>query len=229
MNTTSAAEATQVSLASAPLLSRPLLFVIRLTITSVAVLSFAQLFSANLVERLLPAFRAAIYRLDDNITIFSLNVVQEDLGNRVRLRGNLWRPIYINHSVVYPMGWKGRPNGGYQVHLNVGGVLESSLLLLIVILSWPHRSIREFALRLSLALPAMAVLLAIDAPLELLGNFRHEVLIEVDPHGFQPMFIWDKFLEGGGNCVLALAFAAMIIKTAASLTPGTKTRRPIRP
>lgn len=130
------------------------------------------------------------------------------------MRANLWRPVHIKQFVVYPLGSNGRPEGWYQVHLTTGGVLQSSLLFLIVVLSWPHRSIGEFAIRLGLALPFMAVLLAVDAPLQLLGNFHHVVLLDVEPHPLQPLFIWDKFLEGGGNWVLALALAALAISFA---------------
>jgi hypothetical protein len=191
---------------------------------SVAVLLLAQAFSVRLVERLLPAFRAEIYALENNISIAGLDVVQDGPSTRVRMRANLWRPVYINRSVVYPLGSYGRPEGWYQVHLNTGGVLQASLLFLIVVLSWPHRSIGEFARRLALAIPLVAALLAVDAPLELLGNFHHVVLLDMDPPPLEPLFIWDKFLEGGGNCVLALASAALAISFAgpARAKLGTK-------
>jgi hypothetical protein len=224
MNIASAAPAAEATVASAPRKLGPIPFLIRLTLISVVVLLLAQAFSVRFVERLLPAFRAEIYALDNNISIASLDVVQDGPGMRVRMRANLWRPVYINRSVVYPLGSNGRPEGWYQVHLNTGGVLQASLLFLIVVLSWPHRSIGEFAVRLGLAIPFVAALLAVDAPLELLGNFHHLVLLDVDPHPLQPLFIWDKFLEGGGNCVLALALSALAISFAgaARAKMGTK-------
>ena len=216
MTIAGAAHAAEAAPATAPRKLGPVPVLIRLTIMSVAVLLLAQALSVRMVERLLPAFRAEIYALENNISIASLDVVQDGPSTRVRMRANLWRPVHINRSVVYPLGSNGRPQGWYQVHLNTGGVLQASLLFLIVILSWPHRSLGEFALRLGLAFPLAALLLAVDAPLELLGNFHHVVLADVDPHPLQPLFIWDKFLEGGGNCVLALALGALAIGFAGS-------------
>jgi hypothetical protein len=94
------------------------------------------------------------------------------------------------------MGWKPR-TPGYEIVLNARGVIESSLLLLIVVLSWPHRRFRDLVARIVLALPLSALLIAIDAPPELLGNFYHALPRNVDPNGFQALFAWDKFLEGG--------------------------------
>jgi hypothetical protein len=66
-------------------------------------------------------------------------------------------------------------------------------------------------MRLFFAVPLIALLIALDAPLELLGNFQHVMLHHVDPNGFHALFAWDRFLEGGGNRVLALAFSAFVI------------------
>jgi hypothetical protein len=159
--------------------------------------------------------------LDDNISILGLDFAQDGPNSTVRLRANLVRPIYVGQKVVFPLGWDPRPRGWYQVYLNTRGVLEGSIVLLIVVLSWPHRSMRELSLRVVVALTFMVVLIAIDAPMELIGNFQHEVLLDIDPHGFQPMFVWDRFLEGGGNFVLALAFAALAIVLTAPVSALT--------
>lgn len=66
-------------------------------------------------------------------------------------------------------------------------------------------------MRALLTLPLVGGLIAIDAPLELLGNFQQAVIRQVDPNIVRPLFMWDKFLEGGGNSMLALAFAALAI------------------
>jgi hypothetical protein len=221
MNNTSAAPVAHTSARSVLLPTRPLRFLARLAIMSLALLWLAQVFSVDLVERMLPAFRAEVVALDDNISIISLDLIQDGPSNAVRMRANLLLPIYTDQGAIYPFGWKGSRQGGYQIYLNTRGVLQSSLILLIVVLSWPHRSRREFAMRLSFALPLTAALIAIDAPLELVGNFQHAVLRDVDPHGFHAIFGWDKFLEGGGNCVLALAFAALAIVSATRASART--------
>jgi hypothetical protein len=193
----------------------PLRFLIRLSLISLALLWIAQIGASHMVAALLPAIRAEVEALDGNISISSLDLSQDGLSNVVRMRANLLMPIYTQHYVVYPRGWKPHTSGGYQVMLNARSVLESSLILLIAILSWPHQTLRELMARLWIALPLCALLIAIETPFELLGNFEHAVLRDVDPHVFQASFAWDKFLDGGGNLVFALASAALAIKWAA--------------
>jgi hypothetical protein len=194
-----------------PSSANPLRVLARLLLVSLAILSLARIVSVEAVALLLPVIKAEVTALDDNVSIFSLDLSQDGPSNTVRLRANLLRPIYIHNSVVYPLGFRPHTEGWYQVNLNTRGVLQSSLLLLIIVLSWPQRSMRDLPRRLAVALPFIAILIAIDAPLELLGNLHQVVLHDVDPQGFHAMFAWDKFLEGGGNCALALAFAALAI------------------
>jgi len=194
---------------------RPLGFFIRLSLISLALLSIAQIGAAHIVAALLPAIRAEVEALDDNISISSLDLTQDGLSKVVRMQANLVMPVYTQHYVVYPRGWRPHTSGGYQVMLNARSVLESSLILLIAILSWPHRTLRELMARLSIALPLVTLLIGIETPFELLGNFTHAVLRDVDPHAFQASFAWDKFLDGGGNFVFAVAAAALAIKWAA--------------
>ncbi len=101
--------------------------------------------------------------------------------------------------------------GWYQVDLNSAAMLQAPLIFLIVILSWPPRTSREFIARLLIAAPFILILFAINTPLELLGNFQQEVISQIDPKGIRPLFAWDKFLDGGGSSVLAMALAAVAI------------------
>ncbi len=200
-------------------------FLFRLAFTSVMLLWLAPASSDVVVAHLLPPFRAEVLTLDDNISIISLDLSRESSSSTIRLRANLRRPIYINRSVVYPRGWLPNTEGGYQVNFNTYGVLQSPLILLIVVLSWPHRSVSELVVRFGLALFFLAVLIGIDAPFELVGNFQHEVLLDVDPQGFHGIFIWDRFLEGGGNCALALAMAALAIVLPVRSTRSSSAQR----
>lgn len=202
-----------------PLLNHPGRFLVQLLFVSLVVLWLAKVFSADLVALLLPAIRAEVTTLDDNVSVLNMAVSREGPNRRIRMQANLLRPIYVNGHDVYPLGWKAQPRGWYQVNLNAGAALKSSLILLIVLLSWPARTPREFIERALIAAPLTLVLLAIDAPLDLLGNFQEGVVHDIDPHGLRPLFVWSKFLEGGGNSVLALAFSVVAIALAARRGP----------
>jgi hypothetical protein len=86
--------------------------------------------------------------------------------------------------------------------------------MLIIVLAWPHATLPELALRGLVALPLMALLLAISAPLDLLGNLQELVARQVEPNGLQPLYLWAKVLEGGGDMALAAGLAGVTIMAA---------------
>ena len=141
-------------------------------------------------------------------------------GGHVRTRVQLARPIEVRGQRVVPLGWPPRPPGWYQVELNARGVLQSALALVMALLSWPNSITREALLRTALSVPALAVLIAIDAPLELLGNLQEVIARPFDPNGMRPLFFWGRFLEGGGNLALGLALAILVLTLSARAALG---------
>lgn len=85
------------------------------------------------------------------------------------------------------------------------------MIFLILMLSWPWGSRCEYWLRIPVAIPLLAVLFALDAPLDLLGNFREEVYGLAEPAGIRALSVWDGFLEGGGSAALAISAALISI------------------
>jgi hypothetical protein len=195
-----------------PSRARPRRWLPRLIVSTLAVLWLVHACSADVVDLLLPAFRAEVTALDDNLSIGSLQQIRDGPNQVIRMRANLRRPVYIEGQVIYPRGWLPGTAGGYQVYLDTIGVLQGPAVLLIVVLSWPQRSWRELSMRLAIAASLLLLLLSLDSPAELLGNFQHAVLRPVG--GGSGLFAWSRFLEGGGNCALALAFAGASIALA---------------
>jgi hypothetical protein len=191
---------------------------VRLLLVSLALLGLATLFSHEAVALLLPVIRAEATALDENVSILSLDIVRERSGDTVRMRANLVRPVYYESGVVYPLGWKPHTEGWYQVNLNSTSILQAPLIFLILILSWPQRTSRELIVRMLIAVPVILILIALNTPLELLGNFQREALSQIDPEAVPPLFAWDRFLDGGGSSVLALGFAVITISLGARST-----------
>jgi hypothetical protein len=194
---------------------RPARLLLRLALVSVAVLWLAKQYSGDVVGQLLPVMRAEIAALDDNVAIGSLQINREHGTETVRMRANNLRPIYFKQYIIFPLGVRPHSNGWYQVDANVRGALLSSVIFLIAMLSWPQRTTRELVLRLLIAVPFLAVLFGLDAPLDLLGNFQATVVHTVDPDTTPLLFKWDRFLQGGGSAAIALAFAVVVISLAA--------------
>jgi len=197
-----------------PLPVSPARFLLRLALVSMAVLWLAKQYSANVVELLVPVIRAEILALDDNISIESLQITREQGALTLLLRANTLRTIYFKQFIVFPLGVRPQTNGWYQVHGNVRGALLSSVIFLIVLMSWPQRNIREFILRLLVGLPLLAILFAVDTPLDLLGNFQAAVVHSVDRGTTPFLYTWDRFLQGGGSAAIAFALAAVAISLA---------------
>jgi hypothetical protein len=168
-------------------------------------------FADRLVALPLPAFRAEICLIDDNIFVRGLELTRDNSHSVIRLRANLERPMSYGGAVVLPLGWHRHVSGWYQIDLNATAILQAPVVFMILILSWPVRGLRHLVLRLGAALPLLLLLLAADKPLDILGNFQHEVIAQLDQPGVPPLYAWARFLEGGGNCALALGFAYVAI------------------
>jgi hypothetical protein len=187
----------------------------RFLLVGAALLLVVNWLSTRVVTLLLPAIAAEIKALDDNIQIESLELTQDTAGTVVRMRANTLRPIYFGHFIVYPLGVLPNTRGWYQVFANARGVLLAPLIYLIALFSWPQRDVRELLLRTAIGVPLLALLFALDTPLDLLGNFETIVIHRADRGTTPPLFYWDKFLEGGGGSAIAIAFAALAIAIAA--------------
>ncbi|MGO8973541.1 MAG: hypothetical protein ACLQNV_08420 [Steroidobacteraceae bacterium] len=198
-----------------PLPVNPSRFLIRLALVSMAVLWLAKQYSDDVVGMLLPLMRAEMLALYDNVSIQSLQISRENQTETVRLQANTVRPIYFKKFIVYPLGVRPHTSGWYQVDVNLRGALLSSVIFLIAIMSWPQQGFQELMLRMLIGLPFLAILYAVDAPLDLLGNFERVVMHSVDPDTTPFLFKWGKFLEGGGTAAIAFAFAAVVISLAA--------------
>jgi hypothetical protein len=159
----------------------------------------------------LPVIAREIAVVDRNVRVERLELADEDTGAVLRMRANLREPLYLAEGTVYPRGWMPGTNGLYQVRLSGFGVLQAPTIFLIVLLAWRARSASEATARVLIALPLFAALLALDAPLDLLGNLQERMLVDAHVHRIAPLFVWDRFLEGGGGVVLALALALTAI------------------
>ncbi len=212
-----------------PRSGRPFELALRLLAASVLVLALAQAFALDAVRALIPAVRTEVQSLGGDYEVLSLDLSQAASGSTLRLRANLAHPLLVGGQRVVPLGWPPRPPGWYQVDLNARGVLEASLLLGIIALGWPSTCAREMILRLGFALLLLPALIMIDTPLELLGNLQEAVARPWDPAGVRPLFLWDRFLEAGGNLALALvssAFVAVAARRAVvAMSAGTRLRR----
>lgn len=197
----------------------PVSLVVRFALASALVLGSLHFSERALAERLIPVFRAAIWVLDDSFVLTEVSVARDGQNAVLRFRANLARPLKEGGRVLYPFGWQGMPLGGYQVHCTLGGVFAYGALLLIVVLAWPARSLRERGARSLLAVPGVALLLLIDIPSTVVAELWNSVEHQFDPHALGGWMIWSRLLMGGGGFVIALLLALACIRLAAPREP----------
>jgi hypothetical protein len=189
-------------------------FALRVMVVTIAILGLSQLIERKTVESLIPLFRTTMWLLDSTFVINDARIAESGANETLRLRANLARPITIEGRIVYPFGWNGRPAGGFQVTYTVGGVLAYSAFMLIIVLSWPVRDIKEFALRLLFSIPLVAILLLLDVPTTMTAELWNAVDALLDTHQVSLWMTWSRFLMGGGGFVIASVLAVAAIALA---------------
>jgi hypothetical protein len=197
-----------------PLRCRPLSLALRLLVSSALMLGLAQVFALDAVRFLVPLVRFEVQALGTDYRVLGIYVENEPSGATLRLQADLAHPLQVHGVSILPHGSWPRPAGWYQVNLNARSVLRAVLLVLIIVLAWPSAGMLETACRWGVTLPLVAILIMVDAPLDLLGNLQQGVMRPWDPDGMRALFLWGRFLEAGGNLALALAFALIAIVTA---------------
>jgi hypothetical protein len=193
----------------------PLRVIAGLAAAAAVALFLANLWSATIVGALLPAVEAEIRVLDPDLNIGAMEMMQDGTQDLVTLRADVSRPTLLAGRVVTPLGFDGGRSGWFRVRLSARGVLQAPLIFLVLLLGWPVSSPSHAIRRCLLGLPLLALLLAVDAPLDLLANLWEVAVHHVDPNAQVSLFAWAKFMEGGGSAALALAFAVVAIGASA--------------
>jgi hypothetical protein len=190
---------------------------LRLLVVGALVLGAAWALPDRLLATLIPAIRAEIRLVQPAIDIVSLQLAQRDGTHSLALRADLAYPVYVGDVAIRPLGWNRSGHGYFEISTSTRGLLLAPAILLIGLLAWPAAGWREMAVRLLVALPMLAVLVALDVPLDLAGTFQHAVIHHAGLDPPLALFAWAQFLEGGGNVAIALAMAVTAIALAGKM------------
>lgn len=160
-----------------------------------------------------------------------VNLVQEDFVATVeivqdagewvlRIQPVLVRPVRLNAELSLPPGTRLR-----RFVTHVDHTLVPPLLFLLVLFAWPASRWRELAVRLLLAVPVLVLVLALTAPILLVGQVQM-VLTDLkvmagDPFRQPALVRMMVFMESGGRWLLALAGGVVCIAAARWLLSGT--------
>lgn len=189
----------------------PLRLLGRVVLSTALVLGAAHVVERPAVRALIPVFRGVINLIDDNFVFNEIVITQDGASDVVRFRANLASPLTLDHRIVYPFGWNGTQEGGFQVTYTVGGVLTYSALMLIIVLAWPANGVKEWSVRLLLCAACSSVLLLIDVPTTVLAELWNGLGNMLGSSHVGGWMIWSRFLMGGGGFVIAMVMAAACV------------------
>jgi hypothetical protein len=171
-------------------------------------------YATAIVRPLVPAIRDTITLLDRDFQVFGVDVYMEAGVRTLRVRADLAHPVVVGKNLFTPINTSATPGGWIDVRLTLGGLLQYPLLLLIVVMGWPARSMREMPVRLALAMPVMLALFALTVSVTTLAElwFVLRAGLATDEHW--PLLLFSRFLMGGGGQALALTCGLIVIGAA---------------
>jgi len=214
---------------------------VRCLLAATVILWLVHAAGPGLTAPMLPWFNRVVAAIDDSFTIRGSEIAKRHGADIVRFHADLAHPIQIGGGTLYPQT-AGTGVSQLQVTVTVGGVLQSCALMLIIILAWPLLSVqaasgpaasqaavseqtrteaalcaREYAARIAISVPLLAVLLLADVPLSVDAELWNLLREQLEPDRAQPLMIWNRFLMGGGGFALALLAAFADIHWAKAL------------
>lgn len=190
---------------------RPLELAVRLLVATLLCGGLAYACRLQIATAAVPAIRSAVALIAKDFQVLGLEVSRDDAKESLRLRASLAHPVRVAGVTLYPFGSQSSTSGWMEVRLTLGGMLSHALLLVIVAVAWPFRTVAEFAARMATAIVSAAMLLLINA----CSTFHAELSnLIVDSHAAGAVSLalaWSRFLMGGGGFAIAIALAVFAI------------------
>jgi hypothetical protein len=116
------------------------------------------------------------------------------------------------HADVFRHAGALKPAARVVGRVQVGEVIETPIVFWTLLLMWPAASIRQRVIRLVLGIPVFLGLEAITTATQLiLPMAQASAMLAGDPDPVTPWDRWSRFLEGGGQFVLASGFAIPVV------------------
>ena len=185
----------------------PLHLAARLLLAVAAVIAVSNALQSELVQFLVPAFRAVIDALDDQFHVLILDVTERKAHEVLRLRVELARALVMDSHTTNP-----KPGAWLEVSTTLGTVLQPACTAFITALAWPASRFGERVARMAVCGVLAAVAMLADSSLDLLAYVWDMFIDRFDPGGFYPLQSYHRFAIGGGRFVLgAMAGWAAIV------------------
>lgn len=159
-----------------------------------------------LMQALLAPLAGLIDAIDPHHRVIGLSVTRSGADTVIRLDAGLRRLVVTGSHVTFA-----DPRARAVITTPLAAFWLAPTALIALLAAWPAQRAIEWPLRSLLALPALALLLAIDAPFVLDAHLWALHRDAHAPDSTSPILIWSAFLKSGGRFVLAGVVALPII------------------
>ncbi len=178
-------------------------------------------------EALMQVLRAPLASLIDAIDphhrVIGLSVTRSGADTVIRLDAGLRRLVVTGSHVTFA-----DPRARAVITTPLAAFWLAPTALIALLAAWPAQRVIEWPLRSLLALPALALLLAVDAPFVLDAHLWALHRDAHAPDSTSPILVWSAFLKSGGRFVLAgvvaLPLIALASRTAARVAAAPRSR-----
>lgn len=97
-------------------------------------------------------------------------------------------------------------------HVQVGEAVETPVVFWTLLLVWPANSMRQRLIRLAIGIPVFLGVEAITTGVQLMHSMAEvSAILAGEPNPVTLWERWSRFLEGGGQFVLACGFALLVL------------------
>jgi hypothetical protein len=196
----------------------------RLLVVSAIVVAPLLLWQESIVQPLLGIFSREVRLVAPEFTINSAEITRRQPSQVVRFRANLSVPLEYGEQTIYPFGWNGTPQGGFEVSLSLSGLFDYPAMLLIVALAWPTHSAGELGLRLIFSAVAVSALVMMETPITVAAELCNSLRGHFNLQGRCGWMVVSRFLMGGGGFALALLLATVVIVASRQLPAQSRSR-----
>lgn len=208
----------------APSVHRVLRLSVRLVVVWALLCAATIGFGRPALSLALPLFDRVIAALQDDF-VASVEMAQDGQAWVLRMQPTLVRAARLNAELAMPAGTRLR---WFVTH--VDHTLVPPLLFLMVLLAWPAERRSELLVRLTTAVPALVLILASTAPVQLVGQVQMvqaelSTLAGASPR--EPALVTLMvFMESGGRWLLPLTCGVLCIALGRWLGGSRRDRHP---
>ena len=191
-------------------------FALRLILATGVLLGLARFLELPLVQPLLPVLREIVNAVDDRFDVAAPTLVASKAGRLIVLRIRIMQPLELGGQVI-----PAQPDNWLSMRILAASVLQPIVPFLAIILAWPVvAGWREASRRVGWTVAAVLILLVSNVPLGF-NAMMVDARTLFPGATVGPLVYWNDFLQTGGNLVLPIGLAMLVLALSERRNSGT--------